>query len=490
MSTDPGVAVQTSATAEDRSLSAKVAGSAASLFVRRIVVTAVSAVATAVLARQLGVADFGAYSSGLATYYLLCSVQDFGFGYTLARRLGQGRADDGELTRSMIRLQVWWSLALAVVTVGVAVAAGLGAIRGQVLLVMVPAIVAQSLSSIRQVYYATYTSARLGLIDIVTNVVAAVALCLVPAVGLGATAAGVVMSASVVVNAVAAYRGGRHLMDVGRPSRALARKLLRESLPLGLGSVVSSAYFMLDLTIIGFLVSSTQLGYYAAAVKGLGLLVTVPGIVVTAAMSAIASQNGTPSGVGALAARLWHWLAALALPLCAAVGVFAPTVVELMFGDAYGPAVPLLRIVCGAAAVTLVSNVLGTVLVGQNRSRWLLTQNVVGLVVNVVGNLLLVPRHGVVASAWLTLVTELVVCTGSVLALQGRMDFGPALRVGVVPVLATIALIGTGLLLGARPVVAMVAAATAFLALMAGSGSWPIELGGRLPSWVSRRRPR
>ena len=73
----------------------KMATSASQLFTRRVVVQLLSAASTAILARKLGVAGFGAYAAGLAMYYLALSVCDFGFGSVLARELGSGRPDDG-----------------------------------------------------------------------------------------------------------------------------------------------------------------------------------------------------------------------------------------------------------------------------------------------------------------------------------------------------------------------------------------------------------
>ena len=48
------------------------------------------------------------------------------------------------------------------------------------------------------------------------------------------------------------------------------------SFPLGVASVLSSLYFTVDLVLIGFLISGPSVGHYAAAVKILTLVVTIP----------------------------------------------------------------------------------------------------------------------------------------------------------------------------------------------------------------------
>jgi O-antigen/teichoic acid export membrane protein len=55
------------------------------------------------------------------------------------------------------------------------------------------------------------------------------------------------------------------------------------------------------------------------------------------------------------------------------------------------------------------------------------------LAANLVGNLALIPSHGMVGAAASTLVTELVVCAGCLVALQrlGRPDGVPSIDPGV-----------------------------------------------------------
>ena len=62
-----------------------VASSASQLFIRRAVVTALSALSTAVVARKIGSNDFGQFSSALATFFLLMSASDLGFSLVLGR---------------------------------------------------------------------------------------------------------------------------------------------------------------------------------------------------------------------------------------------------------------------------------------------------------------------------------------------------------------------------------------------------------------------
>jgi O-antigen/teichoic acid export membrane protein len=187
-------------------------------------------------------------------------------------------------------------------------------------------------------------------------------------------------------------------------------------------------------------------------------------------------------------ATVWHWLATIGLPLCVAVGVFAPAAIHLFFGRGYDASIDLLRVLAAAAVVTLMSNLFGMVLVSLHRTRWMLTQNVLALILNLAGNLVLVPHYGIAASAWLTLATELFVCIGAAIALQPRTRLAAAASVSVRPAIAVLTMAVVGLALNRWSVVAIPVASIAFIAVLSVTGGWPPEMHHRLPSLLVRSR--
>ncbi len=470
-----------SSDSEDGQLHRKVAGSANVLLMRRVVVQLLSALSTAILARKLGVAGFGSYAAGLAMYYLALSVCDFGFGSVLARELGSRRADDGSLVRSMLRVQTQWSLVVGAGVILFAVVAGLAATRIQVLLVLVPGVALFGLTGVRQVFYASYHTGRLGRIDVATNVVQLFVVSGVAIAGGGPVAVAITLSVMIVINIVVVLWVGLNLVDSASSSRAVRREMLVASLPLGLSSLLASAYFTLDLSIVGFLVASREVGYYAAATKTLTLLVTIPMLVMTAALPGLASRAGDRQGLGLFSARVWHWLNVTVIPAAVGMILFAPFLVTLYFGQAFRPAVPLVQILALSGIVAALSNVFGSAMVVTKRNRWLIVQGSVALAFNVGGNLALVPHFGVTASAWLTVATELGVCAGAMVGMRHRMTYAPLLRTSLVPALATVAMIGAVLALRPWPVVAIATAAATFIIVTVVLGGWPVELPCPLP---------
>ena len=159
--------------------------------------------------------------------------------------------------------------------------------------------------------------------------------------------------------------------------------------------------------------------------------------------------------MNALVARVWHWLLATGLPLCVGAAVFAGPLVTAAFGSGFENAVPLVQILCAAAAIALLANVLGTLLVAQGIVRPMVYQNIAVATFNVAGNIVLAPRYGVIASAWLTVATEAMVTLSALFLLRGRLQLGALLARSPRPALSVAGFAAVGLLLASWPAAAL-----------------------------------
>jgi O-antigen/teichoic acid export membrane protein len=466
-----------------------VASSASQLFLRRAVITGLSALSTAIVARKIGSNDFGQFSSALATFFLVMSASDLGFSLVLGRELAVQPGQQGPLTRAALQVMSVWAGVLTALTVAMVAVIGLTSTRGIVLLWMTPAVATAGLTGVRQIFLVTYRTRKMAFVDTVSNLGATAVICAVALAGLGVGWIAAATSLQFVANSVWMARvglrllrhleGRRGLLDGQRPSTQHRRTILAQSLPLGIASLLSSAYFTIDMALLGFVVSGPQLGYYAAAVKFLSILVTVPGLVVTAALPGLSVRVQDRDELASLVASIWHWLATVGLPLCAGTAVFAGSAIRIFFGPGYASSVRLLQVLAASAAVALASNLFGTILVAQRRSRWMLVQNALALAGNVTGNILLVPRYGVAAAAWLTLGTEVFVCVGAALAIRRTVSLLPAVRVSASPLLAVTAMMAVGVALGRWPVAAVAGACLAYASVLSITGGWPPEMRDR-----------
>ena len=388
------------------------------LIISRLSVQVVSALSTAVVARSITVKDFGNLNAGLAAFYLATALCDWGFGLSLARRLGQGDSRDGSIVRSIARLQSIWSGFVACLVVIYAVVSGVDEPRMRVTLILTPAIAATGVSVYRQVLIANNKTQEIVFPGLIINFTSAAATVVLALSGFGITALATVVSAAAILSSLALLRNGRRQIGSGRGNGRLRRQVRREVMPLGLQSFLSSAYFTIDVAILGYLVSGSELGFYTAAVKSLSFVVLVPGIIAQVSLIGFSKVHQDELSTMDLQTRSWKWLSFAFLPVVALLLLYAPIVVNAYYGHQFLSITPIVRILLTAGLLSAISNTLFGAMIARYRQRWLVFQGLLCLVINVSLNILLVPRFGITASAWITVITELVVALGMTFALS------------------------------------------------------------------------
>ena len=325
------------------------------------------------------------------------------------------------------------------------------------------------------IFLVRYETGRLVKVQVAMAVVQMMATVAVAAVGLGPVAvAGVVSLGSVLGNIVVAVMAERMLPPGG--ARFSRRELIRRSAPLGIMSIMTKVYLTVDLVLLGWYVVGVRLGDYAAASKLLTVLAGLAGVVMNGALPALASTARDRRRLDELLERVWHWLMIAAVPLFVALALFAPLVIEVSIGPRYRGAVTLMRILCAAGGVTVISNLVGNLMVALHNIRQLLIQNTAAIIVNVAGNLILIPHYGVYAAAWITVATEVLVCSSCVYTLRHDLDFRRLIHVSRSPAVAIgIAIIAALPLLKSQWIAAGVSSA-AFLAALTALNAWPVEI--------------
>lgn len=402
----------------------RILSSSVLLVASRLSVQVVSAISTAVVARSISVEDFGNLNAGLAVFYLATAFCDWGFGLALARRLGSGSSRDGSVVRSVARLQNAWSGFVAVLAVAYVAVSGWNEPRMRVLLILTPAIAATGVSLYRQVLVANDKTRLIVIPGLLINFASAVATVTLALWGFGITALAIVVSVAAVLSSFILYYLGRKQISAMRGTARLRRRVRREVVPLGLQSFLSSAYFAIDVVILGYFVSSSELGHYTAAVKILSFVVLMPGIIAQVSVIGFSSIHQDRTSTLDLQTQSWKWLSFGFLPVTVLLGLYAPIFVTAYFGGQFDSIIPIVRILMIAGVIAAVSNTIFGAMIARSRQRWLVGQGLVCLVFNVSANIFLIPRFGITASAWITVATEFLVALGMSIALA-RMGLLP-----------------------------------------------------------------
>jgi O-antigen/teichoic acid export membrane protein/Mrp family chromosome partitioning ATPase len=213
-----------------------------------------------------------------------------------------------------------------------------------------------------------------------------------------------VMVALLGSNLTAAVLAAMALRRVMGPPTAKAtyrpRELLAFSAMSWLAGLASSGLLWADVLLLGMLGNSGQVGVYNVAVRlvQLATFVMVPINAAFAPRIADLYHRGRMASLRHTYALAASWIIRLSLPAFVVLLVF-PRDLLAFFGRGFAVGAAVTVILAVGKFVDAATGPCGMVLNMSGRPRLNLVNNAAGLVLNVVLNLLLIPRYGIVGSA-------------------------------------------------------------------------------------------
>lgn len=178
-----------------------------------------------------------------------------------------------------------------------------------------------------------------------------------------------------------------------------------------------SLYLQVNIILLGFLTTATNVGYYVAASR---ISVIFSGIIVALQTSllprssALLSQNNQEAFKTTMT-KVLDFIACFTLPMVSGLLVMAPLVIKIIAGDSYDPSIPVLRILSINLILSIFNNFLcAGILIPQGKEKLATYACLLGGVSNIVLNFVFIPLFSQNGAAWASILTELVVGIGMI----------------------------------------------------------------------------
>ena len=171
-------------------------------------------------------------------------------------------------------------------------------------------------------------------------------------------------------------------------------------------------YLHLDVAMLGFMRSNTDVGYYNMAVKIKVLLVSVVTSLghVILPRSAYYIDQGKNEEFHLLVQKALNFVLVVAAPLVVYFIIFAQETIMVLSGSAYLNSVLPMKIIMPTVLLIGLSNISGIqILIPLGKEKLVLYSEIIGALVDLVLNYLLIPRFAATGAAFGTLIAEFVV---------------------------------------------------------------------------------
>jgi O-antigen/teichoic acid export membrane protein len=386
-----------------------------------------------VAAPRLGEAAFGRYAFASTVTALLAFGTDMGLGLWTTRTLARHSDDPSPIVRVGLGIRALASLPYLVAIAGV-----LGLVADPAERVAIALLAVSSLANAFVDHFAAVLrgcdrfadEARLN-----TTRAAMTAIAGGGAVAVGRSLASL-CGGLVVASAVAFAAGAAMLLRRGllrfaprhEAGRALARRALRQSLPLWFAALLSLLYFKVDTLFVRSFSGDVELGAYNAAYRFFEGSMMVPSVLLSVAFPRLARAHFEPATQRRLEGQLGALLAGLGVVVGAVFFAGAVPLVRLVFGPQFVRAAASLRVLALGVPLVYLNYGLTHFVIARDLGRYMPWFSVLMLGLNVGLDLALVPRAGGPGAAWATALSEvaLTACCLAALRQKGREALAPS----------------------------------------------------------------
>lgn len=177
-------------------------------------------------------------------------------------------------------------------------------------------------------------------------------------------------------------------------------------------SVATTVYTNLDVVMLGFMKTDTDVGYYNAAVRIKDILVSIVTSLGTVLLPRLVYflEQGNTEEFNRVSRKAIHFVTVVATPIMLYFMIFAREGIYFLSGEAYAGSVLPMQIIMPVLLFIGMSNILGIqILVPLGKEKIVLYSVVCGAVVDLVVNMILIPHLGASGAAIGTLIAEFVV---------------------------------------------------------------------------------
>lgn len=190
-------------------------------------------------------------------------------------------------------------------------------------------------------------------------------------------------------------------------SLSLGRVLFHRSRYYIVSSMMVTVFSQTDRIMIKMMVGNAENGYYATACTCAGLTAFIFTAIIDSMRPMIfESKKLSRKEFERNISRLYSVVIYLALLQSVVLTLLSGPVVRLLYGQAYTPTIPLLRIITWYSAFSYMGSVRNIWMLAEEKQRYLWMINLTGAVMNVIGNLLLIPAGGAAGAAISSVLTQ------------------------------------------------------------------------------------
>jgi len=186
--------------------------------------------------------------------------------------------------------------------------------------------------------------------------------------------------------------------------------LLKAAAPIGLTTILASIYLNTDTVMLSLMKGDASVGWYNAGYKLVNFIKFIQGMFILAIFPVMSNfYKSSIESLKKVFQKSIQYMFLLALPLAIGTTILSNKIIPIIWGQKFIPAIPALQILIWAGALVFLSGTAGGCLYAMNKQRIPMYIALFGLIINIILNLVLIPKFSYIGAATAIVIAELIV---------------------------------------------------------------------------------
>jgi O-antigen/teichoic acid export membrane protein len=399
--------------------------------VAKVLSTILALVSIGFITRYLGREGFGEYATVLAFLSFFAAISDLGLYYITTREISREGADEEKILGNIFSIRLISSLTVFIISpVVVWFFAYPAEVKMGIIIAAASYIFSSGYQILNGVFQKNLAMDKVALGELAGKIVQVITIIAVVKAELGFNWIISSLLLNMIVNFLIIYFLAKKYVRIHlRFDFDYWKIFLKESMPMGIATIITFIYFKMDTILLSVMKSSADVGIYNAAYKVLENITFFPAMIAGLVMPIMAHSIFTHRARFVhIADKTFKVFVVLVVPLVIGTLFLADKVISLVGGSGFAEAGQVLRILVFALAFIFFGQFFNTILIVGNLQKRLMWTLSLAAIANVILNLLFIPRFSYIAAAYVSVLTEFLVVVLTAYMAAKKLKYVPKME--------------------------------------------------------------
>jgi O-antigen/teichoic acid export membrane protein len=380
--------------------------------VSKVLSTILALVAIGFITRYLGKEGFGNYATVLAFLSFFAAISDLGLYYIVTREISRAGADEEKILGNIFSIRLLSSLVIFLFSpIIILFFSYPKEVNEGIIIVAASLLFSSSYQILNGVFQKNLAMDRVAIGELIGKIIQVTVIILAVKAKLSFAWIITALLFNMIVSfGVIFFLAKKYVRIHLRFDFDYWKIFLKESIPMGIATIITFAYFKMDTILLSVMKSSSDVGIYNAAYKILENITFFPAMIVGLVMPIMAHTIFTNrERFEYISNKTFKVLVVLVVPLVVGTLFLADDIIHLIGGAGFVESGQVLRILIFALAFIFFGQFFNTLLIVGNLQKKLMWTLSIAAIINIVLNLIFIPKFSYTAAAYISVITESVV---------------------------------------------------------------------------------